>query len=247
MNLPDLWLQIVYGRLAWALVVAALLLAILPAVLAAPGLRRRFGAVSVSHRSRSALVAAIFVLMALPGAASPAYWLALAFQYPSGLLVGYSAVALVARWRARRVRFALPTGMALALSAIGLVLYLDTFGVLSLGLYYGGFNPVAAPLLACAAAFGFAVNVWRGHAAGPSAAMLVAVLLFSLLRLPSGNLWDSLFDPLLWSWALASSIAALPRLLTARRSRLALVTGEPAHAPAPLPELEPARVVNARD
>ena len=98
-------------------------------------------------------------------------------------------------------------------------MYLDTFGVLALGLYYGGFNPVAAPLLACAAAIGFAVNVWRGHAAGPSAAMLIAVLLFSLLRLPTGNLWDALFDPLLWSWALGSSIVAAKRLLAARKAQ----------------------------
>ena len=214
MSLPDLALQIVYGRLAWALVAAALLLAVLPAV---------------AQRTRMMIVAAIVALMLLPGAASPAYWLTLALQYPSGLLTGCAIVSLQARWQGRRPRYTLPAALALGLAAIGLVMYLDTFGVLALGLYYGGFNPVAAPLLACAAAIGFAVNVWRGHAAGPSAAMLIAVLQFSLLRLPTGNLWDALLDPLLWSWALGSSIVAARRVLAARTAH-----------PRPAPELAPA-------
>jgi len=218
MSLPDLALQIAYGRLAWALVAAALLLAVLPAI---------------AQRTRLFIVAAMMVLMLLPGAASPAYWLVLAFQYPSGLLAGCAVVSLQARWQGRRPRFTLPAGLALGLAAIGLLMYLDTFGVLALGLYYGGFNPVAAPLLACAAAIGFAVNVWRGHAAGPSAAMLIAVLLFSLLRLPTGNLWDALLDPLLWSWALGSSIVAAKRMLAARKSQRRQEM-EPEPAPEPV-------------
>ncbi|MET0321267.1 MAG: hypothetical protein ABW069_11155 [Duganella sp.] len=235
MNLPDLALQIVYGRLAWALVASALLLSLLPTILSAPRIRRWTGGLrAVGQRTRWLIVAAIFVAMALPGTASPAYWLTLALQYPGGLLVGCSAVSLLARWRRRPVRFTLPAGLALALSVIGLVIYLDTFGILALGLYYGGFNPVAAPLLACAAAIGFAVNVWRGGATGPSAAMLIAVLLFSLLRLPTGNLWDALLDPLLWSWALGSTVVACMRLVLARRAPRAA-------APTPEPELVPVR------
>ena len=221
MSLPDLALQIAYGRLAWALVAAAVLMALLPAI---------------AQRTKLLIVAALVGWMMLPGAASPAYWLVLAFQYPSGLLTGCAVVSLQARWVGRRPRFTLPAGLALGLAAIGLVMYLDTFGVLALGLYYGGFNPVAAPLLACAAAIGFAINVWRGHAAGPSAAMLIAVLLFSLLRLPTGNLWDALFDPLLWSWALGSSIVAARRMLTARK---------PSQAPAPVAEPEPQPILAA--
>lgn len=203
MNLPDLMLQIVYGRLAWALVAAALLLALLPVT---------------ARRTKVLIVAATAALMALPGPASPAYWLTLALQYPSGLLLGFAVMALRARWHGRQPRFAMRPGLALGLAAIGLLLYLDTFGVLALGLYYGGFNPVAAPLLACAAAVGFAVNAWRGHAAAPSAAMLMALLLFSVLRLPTGNLWDALLDPLLWSWALGSTIVAARRRLAGRRA-----------------------------
>lgn len=225
MSLPDLALQIAYGRLAWALVVAALLLAVLPAV---------------AQRTKLLIVGASVVSMLLPGAASPAYWLTLAFQYPSGLLAGCAMVSLQARWQGRRPRFTLPAGLALGLAAIGLVMYLDTFGVLALGLYYGGFNPVAAPLLACAAAIGFAVNVWRGHAAGAAAAMLIAVLLFSLLRLPTGNLWDALLDPLLWSWALGSSIVAAGRMQAARKAQR-----RQERKPEPEQEQEPALAATA--
>lgn len=223
MNLPDLMLQIVYGRLAWALVASALLLALLPVT---------------ARRTKVLIVAATVALMALPGPASPAYWLTLALQYPSGLLLGFAVMALRARWHGRQPRFAMRPGLALGLAAIGLLLYLDTFGVVALGLYYGGFNPVAAPLLACAAAVGFAVNAWRGHAAAPSAAMLMALLLFSVLRLPTGNLWDALLDPLLWSWALGSTIVAARRRLAGRRA----LHRQPAQA---VPELVAARAVRA--
>nr|WP_315392795.1 hypothetical protein [uncultured Duganella sp.] len=212
MSLPDLALQIVYGRLAWALVAAAVVLALAPALLPAlwPAGRAR--------RTTALATAGAVLLMALPGAASPAYWLILVFQYPSALLVGFSVVSLGARWRGRPSTFVMPAGLALPLVAVGLLLYVEAFGMLALGLYAGGFGTVAAPLLACAAAVGAAVAIARGQAAGPAAALLIAVLLFSLLRLPTGNLWDGLLDPLLWSWALGSAAVAVVRQRAARRA-----------------------------
>ncbi|KQQ33332.1 hypothetical protein ASF61_09580 [Duganella sp. Leaf126] len=226
MSLPDLVLQTAYGRLAWALVVAAIMLALLP---------------NVRQQSKLLIVGVTAALMALPGAASPAYWLTLAFQYPSGLMTGFSVLALRARWQGRRARYTMPGRLAVGVAVVGLVLYLDTFGVLALGLYYGGFNPVAAPLLACAAAIGFALKAWRGQAAGPSAAMLVAVLLFSLLRLPTGNLWDAMLDPVLWAWALGSVLIAVRHRLAAHRPRRA----HRQHRPEPAQEPAPARTVAA--
>jgi hypothetical protein len=210
MSLPDLALQIIYGRLAWALVAAAVLLALLPIVLPKrfPVLRRRTIALTV---------AAMAALMALPGAASPAYSLILVFQYPSGLMLGCCMVSLWTRWQGKPVRFALRPGLALVLAVAGLVLYLDAFGVLALGWYYVGFSAVAAPLLACAVAVACAVAIVRGNAAGSAASVLIAVMLFSLLRLPTGNLWDALLDPLLWAWALGSVIAAYARRLALRK------------------------------
>jgi len=209
MSLPDLALQMIYGRLAWALIGAAVLLALLPALLPAvfP---------SITRRAMAIVTTAMVVLMALPGEASPAFWLILVFQYPSGLLLGCCLVSLAARWQGREVRFALRPGLALALAAAGLVLYLDAFGVLSLGWYYRGFGGVGAPLAACAAAVACALLIVRRRATGTAAAMLIAVMLFSLLRLPSGNLWDALLDPLLWAWALGSVAAAAARRFALR-------------------------------
>jgi hypothetical protein len=215
MSLPDLALQIIYGRLAWGLVAAAMLLAVLPSILP-----RLLPAVSpdLTRRSQATLVAATLVLMLLPGAASPAYWLILVFQYPSGLLLGCSLVSLYARWQDRAVSFSLPAGIALPLAVGGLLLYLDAFGVLALGWYYTGFGAVAAPLLACSAAAVCVAAIVLGRATGTAAALLVGTLLFSLLRLPTGNLWDALLDPLVWAWALGSVAVAVARMAAARKA-----------------------------
>ncbi len=248
MSLPDLALQIVYGRLAWALVAAAILLAWLPVL--SPKLFSTFlskfsprpaptaaAAAGRARRSTMVVVGASLLLMVLPGAASPAYWLTLVFQYPSALLVGCSLVSLRARWLGRPASFVMPAGVALPLAVAGVLLYLETFGVLALGLYSGGFGGVVAPLLACAAAIACAVAIVRGHASGGIAALLIAVLLFSLLRLPSGNLWDALLDPLLWSWALGSAVVAAVRQRAARRAGQVSPQAEADVSPLPEPVL----------
>lgn len=252
MTLPDLALQIVYGRLAWALVVAAMLLAILPvlkpALLATlrsklspkpspdvPVLRPRRSMANAAFVPGVVLV--MIVLMALPDAASPAYWLSLVFQYPSALMVGFSLVSLHARWQGRPVRLVMPPSLALPLVVAGLLLYLDAFGVLALGMYASGFGAVVAPLVACAVAIACAVSIVRGRAVPGATALLVAVLLFSLLRLPSGNLWDALLDPLLWSWALGSVVFAMVRQRAARRTELLAPLAEPETSPIAEPVL----------
>ena len=252
MSLPDLALQIVYGRLAWALVAAAMLLAILPVL--KPALLSTWlsklspkppSVVAVLRPRRSmanaafvpGVVLVMLVLMALPDAASPAYWLTLVFQYPSALLVGYSLVSLFARWQGRPVRLVMAPALALPLVLAGLVLYLDAFGVLALGIYAGGFGAIVAPLIACAVAISCAVAILRGRAVAGAAALLVAVLLFSVLRLPSGNLWDALLDPLLWSWALGSTVVAIVRQRAARRADLVAPLAEPETSPISEPVL----------
>lgn len=200
MSLPDLSLQIIYARLAWALVAASMLLSVLPALLP-----KLFPV--LAQRTKLIVASTVALAMVLPGEASPAYWLTLVFQYPSGLLTGYSLVALYARWTGKRVDFALHPAFAVLLTVLGAVLYLDAFGVLALGLYYHGFDADAGAVLAVTAALAGVAAIWLRFGAG-GAALLTAVLLFSLLRLPSGNLWDALLDPLLWAWALGSVVIA---------------------------------------
>lgn len=193
MTLPDLPLQIVYGHVAWALVLVALLAACLP---------------DLARRHWRAVTTGLVVLSALPGEWSPSYWLTLAFQYPSGLLVGLCLMSLERRRQGSAPAMVLPPAMAMPLALAGVALYLDTFGVLALGLYHGGFGAAGAPLLGFVAIAGCAFAIWRGHALQPALALLTGLLMYALLRLPTGNLWDALLDPLLWMWAMGSAIAA---------------------------------------
>jgi len=199
MTLPDLALQIVYARVGWALVFATLLLALWR------------GPVNLTRPALVALLAVMLVLMALPGELSPAYWLGLAFQYPSGLLVGCCALRLVERWHGIRRSRAMPHTLAGVLVVCGALLYLDTFGLLARGFYYAGFWPVLTPIMATLGALACALAIVRGEARSPAAAMLGAIALFSLLRLPTGNLWDAMLDPLLCGWAVVTLLASVLR------------------------------------
>ncbi|TWI63602.1 hypothetical protein IP91_03573 [Pseudoduganella lurida] len=211
MTLPDLVLQTVYGRVAWALVLAAL------ACMLAPRLAQRF---------RAAVVVSAVVLMVLPGAASPAYWLTLAFAFPSGLLVGCSLVTLYANWRGSRAALQLRPAFALPLFVAGTLLYLDTFGVLALGLYHAGFGGTGMPLLALLAMVACAAAIVRGRSGTAPLAALAGLLLYALVRLPTGNLWDAVLDPLLWAWAVVSLVMAAVR--AARRADGSVRTEAPA-------------------
>ncbi len=216
MSLPDLAWQVVYGRLAWAIVAATVLLAPLPATRTMPG--RRFGA----------LLACLAVLFLLPGAASPAHWLGLAFQYPSGLLVACCVLQLYRRRRpAGHGMAVMSPALASVLVAAGTILYLDAMGLLTQGYYYMGFGPAGAPAVAALGALACIVAIVREQGRTQAAALLAAILLFSLLRLPTGNLWDALLDPFLWAWA----IVALAVLAVRRAARRDAV---PVLAPAPL-------------
>ena len=206
MSLPDLAWQIAYGRLAWGIVIAGMLLALWPQTRRLP--RAAFGAV----------LAAIAVSMLLPGEASPAYWLGLAFQYPSGMLLGLCLLALHARWQGAQVSNAMPLSAAATIAIAGLALYLDAIGWLSQGYYYAGFGPVAAPLVALVAMLGCVLALLRGRGSRQNLALLGALLLFTLLRLPTGNLWDAVLDPLLWGWALATLAGRAVRRVAGRRS-----------------------------
>lgn len=192
MNLPDLTLQLMYGRFAWGIVLATLLIALWP---------RR---VALSRGAVAVMTLGMIALQALPGAASPAYWLGLAFQLPSCLLLGLCLAKLYVG-AAPRYPVMAPT-LALPIALAGTVLYLDAMGLISIGLYYWGFGPKAAPLLAMLLATASAVAIARGKALSQSGALLLAMLGFTILRLPTGNIWDALLDPLLWGWALTALV-----------------------------------------
>lgn len=224
MNLPDLAIQILYGRLGWAIVVATLVCA----------LWRR--SAPMSRTALLAIMAGAVGAMSLPGELAPSWWLGLAFQYPSGLLVGCCLLRLAERWNGIRRSQVMPQVLAGVLAITGTLLYLDALGTLSFGLYYAGFGAVAVPALAILAAIGCMLAIVRGHARGPAASLLGALVLFSLLRLPTGNLWDALLDPLLWVWAVVTLTAGALRRSGRRASDQ--ITGIESD-PAPTPGLQP--------
>lgn len=189
MTLPELTWQIAYGRIGWGLVLAALLLALLP------------GAWRTSRRAVGALLAACLLLQWLPGEAAPSYWLGLAFTWPSGLLAGLCVAKLAQHYSGGAATSVMRSGLAIPIAIGGGVLYLEAIGLLSLDLYYRGFGAYAAPAIGLALGAGACWAAIAGKARVQSLAVLLAVLLFSVFRLPSGNVWDAMLDPLLWGWA----------------------------------------------
>jgi len=207
MTLPEFALQAAYGRLSWAIVLAAALAALLPSAL-----RRRRPAIA-------AVLGGAGLLLAFGGEGGAAYWLGLTFQYPSGLLTLLCLLSLLARWHGTAPGALIPRALVTPLALAGTVLYLDAMGVLALGLYYAGFGPLAAPLLALCGALACALAFVRGSGGRQHAALLGALVLFSLLRLPSGNLWDAVLDPLLWAWAVGAAVRQGLRRLARSRAR----------------------------
>jgi len=224
MTLPDLASQIVYGRIGWAIVAATVACALWR------------GAAPLARTGVAAIMAGALTLMTLPGNLSPAWYLGLAFQYPSGLLVGCCLVRLTERWNGARRSEAMPPALAGVLAVAGTLLYLDAVGFLTSGYYYAGFGGILAPLVAVILAGACALAIVRNQARGIAAAVLGAVVLFSVLRLPSGNLWDALLDPLLFGWAIVALLAGALRR-TGRRVADRSTTGDP--DPAPAPALQP--------
>lgn len=149
----------------------------------------------------AALLPALWVWA--PGGYSPAYWLGLVFQAPSGVTVLLCAGLLVERRVGTRPSVA-PVdraGLVLAILAVllGWALLLDTFALLPVQLYAWGFSPLAAGLVAVAALLPWVLaqrplrgTDWR------MGVVPLAVLILVVWRLPSGNAWDAVLDPCLW-------------------------------------------------
>lgn len=149
-------------------------------------------------------LAAWAVAALLPAPWGLAYWLGLGLQSPSLVLVAWAlARALVpTRWRAWS-----PGPWAWVGALAGGVLLADTYAVWPLFLYPVGFAPHTVVVLALALG---AWWVWSGPASAHSAALqtvLLAVLVFALWPLPTGNVWDALLDPLLWLLCLGHCVA----------------------------------------
>lgn len=188
--LPDPLVMHWGRRLCWGIVLASL----------AVWLARRW-----PPRVQWGLSGVLLVWSLWPGPASPAHWLGLAFQAPS---LTTALICLV--WAGTRLTPAaawreLDREQALALHragwagmALGWLLLLDTFALFPGSLYSAGFSPAAVGLAAMAAGLPWVVFGPRHPARAVSMLLGAVVMIFVLLRLPTGNLWDALLDPWLW-------------------------------------------------
>ncbi len=224
--LPDARLLRWVTPLSWGLVLAFLWL--------------RVGG-RLGKRTRLWVAAAVLAWALLPSAWSPSYWLGLAFQVPSGMTVLLcGAYLLHTLWRllvAGVPPTAQHTGLYASFQAawlailgivLGWVLLLDTFVLLPFYVYRWGFGTA---VLAVAAVIALVVCVAHppardpdAHAAvAPGYLLALALFLFVLTRLPTGNAFDALIDPWLWMWLQASLVRRLIR--RRRRARAATTRG----------------------
>jgi hypothetical protein len=209
MNLPELGWQWAYSRLAWGIVVAALLLHVWPRVTAS------------FPRVALAVAGLAIAAMGLPGSASPAHWLGLVFQLPSVMLVACCALALLARRTALHVGPVPGLHVTLVIAGGGLVLYADSSGWLHLGLYAHGFDARWGPLAALLAG-AWAAWALRGcNTRAPGLTVFACVMVFCLTRLPSGNVFDAFVDPLIWLWCLGLALRAARQRLRRAAPRAA--------------------------
>ena len=188
--LPFPWLLQMWLKLGWAVATAWL-----------------GGQVVQRLMPRRTVVIAMAALCAiwawLPGSYSSSFWLGLAFQMPSISTVLLCAVLL---WRLvtgigaetsgefDRKRHWLEPGWAMIGVALSVCLALDTFALFPVALYAWGFSGIAVvmALVLCLLPWVFS------HHDGPHALHWIAALavaVFVVFRLPSGNLWDAVVDP----------------------------------------------------
>jgi hypothetical protein len=214
MRLPEATWQLAYGHLAWALVLAALAATLLARALS--------GRAPWAPTMRWAMPLIVAGAVALPGPASPVYWLGLAFQWPSVLLSGLCAISLWRQWSAHNpANLRMPVPLAAGVAVLGTLLYADAMGWLALGWYAAGFAAYWAPatgaVLAVLATGCLWVQPRRLRTARPfPAALLAACTAYAVLRLPTGNLWDALLDPFVWGWAIMALVVAAGRRLRVR-------------------------------
>ena len=190
--LPTLWVTQLWQSLGWSVVLAWLAVVVV----------HRFSSHRVVHAG-AALVMAVWTW--LPGPWSPDYWLALAFQTPSVLTVLLCGLVL---WQTLDRRTAV-AGQDVTRTAgwrvlvwasvlLGWALLLDTFALLPVQLYGWGFNPLVVALVAVLVLMPWLVSSHASRARAEDWMPLIAVLLFVLTRLPTGNVWDAVLDPWLW-------------------------------------------------
>jgi hypothetical protein len=212
MTLPPLALQVLYAHLAWGCFLAGFTVVML-------------GYWRTLERWQVVAVAAIAFAVCSPiGTYSASYWLGLCFQWPSPFLALCAALVVWRRGRGLAHLPLMPTPLAGVVAAVGLVLYMDSVGWLPLGLYARGFGPGAAVTGLVGGTLAL-VAVFRRVRRDLAMAVLLSLTLFAVWRLPTGNVWDAVLDPLMWFWAVGCLVRR--GVLAARRRRPVALSPSP--------------------
>ena len=155
--------------------------------------------------------------MWLPAPVSPSYWLGMSFQYPSLLLVALAAfrlARLVGGKAPARLGAVMPELPAATLFGLGVALYASTFAWIPLDLYAFGHWDFSGAVIATVLVLLWG---WGDRASAlVCAAVAVASLVHAATRLPTGNAWDVVLDPLLFAWTAAVMFKAMSRRIRAR-------------------------------
>jgi len=213
--LPEQLLSKTYLSVSWAVVLVAMGLGVVRWLKGSGDVAKSVGGGSARFWVMAVWPWALGIWALLPAPWSASYWLGLAFQSPSLLTTGLCAVYVAqgvrpklmfsaqsqtfANWRlnGRQVPSAL-LGLALCGIAFGWLLLLDTLNLVHLQVFAWGFSPLAVALCLCVA-WGCA---WGLSGATTNSfvkwAGLFLMTVYMLTRLPTGNVWDALMDPLLW-------------------------------------------------
>jgi hypothetical protein len=153
----------------------------------------------------------------LPSPWSLAHHLSLAFMLPSWTTVLLCGMSL---WRSsfainskaknpQKISGKSPLFLKLLWAGafiLGTVLLADTFILLPFALYRWGFGTAVVATLALLAAVAW-VSTAPGSVTRAQASVVALALVFHVVtRLPSGNVFDAVIDPLLWMWLLVSGL-----------------------------------------
>lgn len=208
--LPASSVSAVWMHGGWSVVLAWLGMELSQWIFPAPRGRASAG-LGLAGQWPRAVALVLMVWACVPGPWGIAFWLGLAFQSPSVLTVGLAAAGL---WR--RMGGALGWGARWTLAywaaaiALGWVLLLDSFALWPIALYGWGFEPIAVVALSVAVALPMAIPGTQASTSMGWRLALIVLLLYVMLRLPTGNVWDAVLDP--WGWV-ALQVLAVRRLV----------------------------------
>ncbi len=168
---------------------------------------------ALAVRHRWTLVLVMVALAGWGGTASLSYWLGLSFQLPSLVWVALATYGMWLQLQPSPIQPGHQLGQSRSLWAVrgpqvtllcaagvllGWLLMLDTLAFWPRSLYAWGFSSAAVAVLGTVVIVA-GLLCRRQHKPLPWGVLAALLLVFTITRLPSGNVWDVVSDPLLWA------------------------------------------------